>query len=162
GNRAQPDALPHRVRSIGRVRRPRGGRHGAPGPGSRPPRGRRNALPAGHAPLGGGDRPADSDRHGEVTPALRARRVARARGRRAVIGPGNGSGRDGRMTSQPRFERNVSALLEDLYLGPSPSYRDDLLAAARRTGQRPAWSFPERWLPVDIANRRAFAPRYPA
>ena len=66
------------------------------------------------------------------------------------------------MTSLPRFERNLPGILEDLYLGPSPDYRDDLLATARRTRQRPAWSFPERWIPVDIANRLAFAPRYPA
>jgi len=65
------------------------------------------------------------------------------------------------MTSQPRFERNVPALLEDLYLGSAPSYRDDLLAAVGRTRQRPAWSFPERWLPVDITNRLALAPRLP-
>ena len=65
------------------------------------------------------------------------------------------------MTSLPRYERNLPALLEDLYLGPLPSYRNDLLAAVGRTRQRPAWSFPERWLPVDIANRLTFAPRYP-
>jgi Tol biopolymer transport system component len=65
------------------------------------------------------------------------------------------------MTSLPRFERNLPALLEDLYLGPLPDYRDDLLAGARRTRQRPAWSFPERWLPVDIATRFNTAPRYP-
>ena len=65
------------------------------------------------------------------------------------------------MTSQPRFERNLPALLEDVYLGSTPSYRHDLLAATGRTRQRPAWSFPERWLPVDITNRLAFAPRLP-
>lgn len=65
------------------------------------------------------------------------------------------------MTSLPRFERNMPALLEDLYLGSTPSYRDDLLAAVERTPQRPAWSFPERWLPVDITNRLALAPRLP-
>jgi len=65
------------------------------------------------------------------------------------------------MTTQPRYERNLPALLEDLYLGPSSDYRDELLAVARRTRQRPAWSFPERWLPVDLATRLNFAPRYP-
>jgi Tol biopolymer transport system component len=65
------------------------------------------------------------------------------------------------MTSQPRFERNVPALLEDLYLGSAPSYRNDLLAAVGGTRQRPAWSFPERWLPVNITNRLALAPRFP-
>jgi Tol biopolymer transport system component len=65
------------------------------------------------------------------------------------------------MTSQPRFERNLPALLEDLYLGSTPSYRDNLLAAAWRTRQRPAWSFPERWLPVDITTKLAPSPRLP-
>jgi len=66
------------------------------------------------------------------------------------------------MTSLPRVERNLPALLEDLYLGSTPSYRHDLLAAVGSTRQRPAWSFPERWLPVDISNRIAIAPRLPA
>ena len=65
------------------------------------------------------------------------------------------------MTSQPRFERNLPALLEDLYLGSTPSYRDDLLAATGRTRQRPAWSFPERWLPVDITTKIAPVARLP-
>lgn len=65
------------------------------------------------------------------------------------------------MTSQPRFERNLPALLEDLYLGSTPSYRDDLLAALGSTRQRPAWSFPERWLPVDITTKLGPVPRLP-
>jgi dipeptidyl aminopeptidase/acylaminoacyl peptidase len=65
------------------------------------------------------------------------------------------------MTSQPRFERNLPALLEDLYVGSTPSYRDDLLAATGRTRQRPAWSFPERWLPVDITTKISPVPRLP-
>jgi len=65
------------------------------------------------------------------------------------------------MTSLPRFEGNLPGILEDLYLGPSPDYRDVLIAGVQRTRQRPAWAFPERWLPVDITNRLAFAPRLP-
>ena len=65
------------------------------------------------------------------------------------------------MTGHPRFERSLPDLLEDLYLGPTPSYRDDLLAATRRSRQRPAWSFPERWFPVDITMRPAIAGRLP-
>ena len=52
------------------------------------------------------------------------------------------------MTTEARFERQLPALLEDLYLGPSPDYRDEVLAAAVRTRQRPAWTFPGRWLPM--------------
>lgn len=66
------------------------------------------------------------------------------------------------MTNELRFERHLPAILEDLYLGPSPDYRDEVLAAAVRTRQRPAWTFPERWFPMaDIADRSAFAPRVP-
>jgi hypothetical protein len=66
------------------------------------------------------------------------------------------------MTDHPRFERSLPGLLEDLYLGPLPSYRNDVLAAAAQTRQRPAWSFPERWLPmVDIAIRPAVPGRLP-
>jgi Tol biopolymer transport system component len=66
------------------------------------------------------------------------------------------------MTSQPRLERSLPALLEDLYLGPSPDYRDEVMAAVGHTRQRPAWTFPERWLPMaDITTRLSFAPRLP-
>ena len=66
------------------------------------------------------------------------------------------------MTTEPRFERQLPSFLEDLYLGPSPDYRDDVLAAATAKRQRPAWTFPGRWLPMaDIADRPAFAPRLP-
>ena len=58
------------------------------------------------------------------------------------------------MSVQLRLERDLPAILEDLYLGPSPVYRDDLLAAVTKTRQRPAWSFLERWLPMtDITAR---------
>jgi Tol biopolymer transport system component len=66
------------------------------------------------------------------------------------------------MSDQLRLERTLPALLEDLYLGPTPDYRNEVLAAVRRTRQRPAWTFLERWFPVtDIATRPAFAPRVP-
>jgi TolB protein len=63
------------------------------------------------------------------------------------------------MTFQPRFERDVPVLLEELYLAGTPDYRDDLLLRIVRTRQRPAWSFPTRWIPMDIVTRRVpFAP----
>ncbi len=66
------------------------------------------------------------------------------------------------MTTEARFERQLPTVLEDLYLGPTPDYRDEVLAAATDTRQRPAWTFPGRWLPMaDIASRPAFAPRLP-
>ncbi|HEY8635825.1 MAG TPA: hypothetical protein VIL81_01060, partial [Candidatus Limnocylindrales bacterium] len=65
------------------------------------------------------------------------------------------------MTNELRFERQLPAILEDLYLGPSPDYRDEVLAAAVRTRQRPAWTFPGRWLPMDITTRTIPVTRLP-
>ena len=66
------------------------------------------------------------------------------------------------MTADARFERDLTAILDDLYLGPSPDYRDEAYATATRSRQRPSWTFPGRWLPMaDIASTRAVAPRVP-
>lgn len=66
------------------------------------------------------------------------------------------------MSDQLRLERQLPDILEGLYLGGTPDYRDEVLAAVARTRQRPAWTLPERWLPmVDIAARPAFLPRVP-
>ena len=66
------------------------------------------------------------------------------------------------MTTSDGFERDVPALLEELYLGPTPPYRDDILRRAAATRQRPGWTFIERWLPVSAITRRlAAAPRVP-
>ena len=58
------------------------------------------------------------------------------------------------MTSPRRFEQDLPELLADLYVGPLPEYRDDILQGTAAVRQRPSWSFPERWLPVDLAMRR--------
>ena len=34
--------------------------------------------------------------------------------------------------------------------GPMPDYRDDIVRQTARMRQRPAWTFPERWLPVSV------------
>jgi hypothetical protein len=61
-----------------------------------------------------------------------------------------------------RFDRELPALLEDLYLGPTPSYRDEVLAVATHRRQRPAWAIPGRWLPMaDITSRPVLAPPLP-
>lgn len=66
------------------------------------------------------------------------------------------------MTNDPRFERQLPNLLEDLYLGPSPDYRNDVLARVARTRQRPAWTFPGRWLPmVDFVSHPPAIRRVP-
>ncbi len=64
------------------------------------------------------------------------------------------------MTSQQRFERDLPVLLADLYVGGIPDYRDELVQTTAATRQRPAWTFPTRWLPMDITMRRV--PAMPA
>ena len=58
------------------------------------------------------------------------------------------------MTSPRRFEQDLPALLDDLYVAGMPDYRDDLVRQTAGIRQRPAWTFPERWLPMDLATRR--------
>jgi Tol biopolymer transport system component len=60
------------------------------------------------------------------------------------------------MMPTERFERQLPALLTELAEPRTPDYLDDLLRQTATTGQRPAWSFLERWLPVldlDIARQ---------
>jgi dipeptidyl aminopeptidase/acylaminoacyl peptidase len=66
------------------------------------------------------------------------------------------------MSSDRRFEQELPSLLEDLFMGPMPTYRDRVLQQTARTRQRPAWSIPGRWLPmVDIARQPVLVPRLP-
>jgi dipeptidyl aminopeptidase/acylaminoacyl peptidase len=66
------------------------------------------------------------------------------------------------MSPDRRFEQELPALLDDLYLGPMPTYRDHILQQTVRTRQRPAWLIPERWLPmVDIAGQPVLVRRLP-
>jgi Tol biopolymer transport system component len=58
------------------------------------------------------------------------------------------------MTSTRRFEQDLPALLDDLYVFGTPDYRDDLVRQTAAMRQRPAWTLPERWLPMDLATRR--------
>jgi hypothetical protein len=55
------------------------------------------------------------------------------------------------MTSDRRFERDLPDLLAQLAPRQVPDYRDDVVRQTARLRQRPAWTFPERWLPMDIA-----------
>ncbi len=66
------------------------------------------------------------------------------------------------MTSDDRFDRRFRSGVADLAAPHFPDYFDDVLAATRRTRQRPTWTFPGRWIPmVDITQGRAIAPRVP-
>ena len=66
------------------------------------------------------------------------------------------------MTSTDRLERNLTQLLEHLYLGPRPTYADDALKVAVSGSRRPGWTMPERWLPMSaLTERMASGPRVP-
>ena len=85
---------------------------------------------------------------------LAAMRDAASREPECGLGPG--PGRAAGMTTSDRFERDVPGLLE-LYLGPMPPYRDDILSRTAVTRQRPGWTFIERWLPVSAITGRLTA-----
>jgi dipeptidyl aminopeptidase/acylaminoacyl peptidase len=55
------------------------------------------------------------------------------------------------MTTFERFERSIPELMTELAPARVPDYFDDMLRQTASQRQRPAWSYPERWLPVDIA-----------
>jgi hypothetical protein len=65
------------------------------------------------------------------------------------------------MTTPTRIERLLPDILADLSAAPTPEYLDDVFVRTGRLRQRPAWTFPERWLPMDIATRAAPAARLP-
>jgi Tol biopolymer transport system component len=54
------------------------------------------------------------------------------------------------MTSGRRFEQELPDLLADLLIEPTPYYRDAVLQQTARIRQRPAWTIPERWLPMSV------------
>jgi Tol biopolymer transport system component len=58
------------------------------------------------------------------------------------------------MMPSDRFELLLPELLDQVGGTRTPDYFDDLLQQTARTRQRPAWSFPERWIPMlDIARQ---------
>ena len=63
------------------------------------------------------------------------------------------------MTLHDGFDRTVSDWLDDQAGHGMPSYLDEILVQTTRTRQRPWWSSPERWLPVQSTARFAQAPR---
>ena len=62
----------------------------------------------------------------------------------------------------PPIERPDSAMRAWLEAGPDrgrPEALERALAATRRVPQRPSWTFPERWLPMQLTLTRADVPR---
>lgn len=58
------------------------------------------------------------------------------------------------MTVDPLFLRAVETYLDDRAGGSTPRYLEDALAQTTGVRQRPWWSSPERWLPMDITFQR--------
>jgi Tol biopolymer transport system component len=66
------------------------------------------------------------------------------------------------MTTESRLTRDLPEILDDLAMGPYPDYIDDVLASSEHVRQRPAWMFPERWLPmVDVVRQPVMVARLP-
>jgi|SoiMethySBSTD1v2_1073268.scaffolds.fasta_scaffold381184_2 Tol biopolymer transport system component len=65
------------------------------------------------------------------------------------------------MTAEQRLERDLPIILDEIVMGPYPDYIDDVLSTTARGRQRPGWTFPERWLPVELVNARVPATRLP-
>ena len=57
------------------------------------------------------------------------------------------------MSARLYSEDDLTRWLETTGRTPRPEYVETLLARTARSRQRPAWRFPERWLPVDITAR---------
>jgi hypothetical protein len=66
---------------------------------------------------------------------------------------------DSRRTTQRELRAHTLAgSLYGLCAAPTSEYLDDVFARTARMRQRPAWTFPERWIPMaDIPRPRAFA-----
>jgi dipeptidyl aminopeptidase/acylaminoacyl peptidase len=65
------------------------------------------------------------------------------------------------MTTPLRHERDLQPILSDLAMAPYPDYVDGVLGRTGRMRQRPAWTFPGRWLPMDITTRTMPIARMP-
>ncbi len=50
------------------------------------------------------------------------------------------------------FERRISDAIEEIAAARPPDYLTDVYRQTARTSQRPRWTFPERWLPVDAVS----------
>jgi hypothetical protein len=61
------------------------------------------------------------------------------------------------MMPNDRSDRDLPARLVDLGGSNAPDYVDDILARTARTRQRPAWTFPERWIPMTVRNTTSAA-----
>lgn len=60
------------------------------------------------------------------------------------------------------FERRITEAIDEIAATRPPAYLNDILRQTARVSQRPGWTFPERWLPVDTTlSRPGFARPFP-
>jgi Tol biopolymer transport system component len=55
------------------------------------------------------------------------------------------------MTTERRLDTRLHSIIGEIARGPYPDYIEDVLAGTAQRRQRPRWTFPERWLPMEIA-----------
>ena len=65
------------------------------------------------------------------------------------------------MTFEQRVERDLPLILDDIAMGPYPAYVDDVLSTTAHGRQRPSWTFPGRWLPMELTTARVPMTRLP-
>ena len=65
------------------------------------------------------------------------------------------------MTAFDRVERRLPELFDELAGAGIPDYFDDMLRSTTQARQRPAWSNPERWLPMGVIALPAPTRRLP-
>lgn len=65
------------------------------------------------------------------------------------------------MTFEQRFERDLPLILDDIAMGPYPDYVDNVLSTTAHGRQRPSWTFPGRWLPMELTTARVPTARLP-
>jgi Tol biopolymer transport system component len=59
------------------------------------------------------------------------------------------------------FEQRIVDAIDEIAAPRRPDYLDDVFRQTARSSQRPRWTFPERWLPMDVAVRSAPRARLP-
>lgn len=59
--------------------------------------------------------------------------------------------------SQEPLDRSLASWLHEQTA--TPAYLDEVLERTRQKRQRPAWSIPERWIPMQLTMRPAIVPR---
>jgi dipeptidyl aminopeptidase/acylaminoacyl peptidase len=65
------------------------------------------------------------------------------------------------MDRSARVERTLPGLFDQLAEARTPDYLEAAIERASSRPQRPAWTFPERWLPVELVTTRVPTTRIP-